>query len=198
MPFLRPKSDDVLTFQSILRNAGVNTHVRKSRGRDIDAACGQLKRRAEQELVQLGTNAKKGFTLTEMLVLLLIVLLLAATFVPYLLNVREQARRTECAAQLRQLRDAFEKYTSANNRYYPAVAVTPPATNSATTQPARASDVMASLWLLKSGDMVHDAALFVCPSSGGAPRRAMKASVRLTNSPTATRSRSPTTLPATC
>ena len=39
----------------ILRNAGVNAHVRKSRGRDIDAACGQLRRKTESEqLVTLG------------------------------------------------------------------------------------------------------------------------------------------------
>ena len=48
LPFGRPKSDDVLTFQNVLRHNGVNAHVRKSRGRDIDAACGQL-RRKEQE-----------------------------------------------------------------------------------------------------------------------------------------------------
>ena len=45
LPFSRPKSDDVMRFQEILRSAGVNAHVRKSRGRDIDAACGQLRRR---------------------------------------------------------------------------------------------------------------------------------------------------------
>lgn len=44
LPFGRPKSDDVVHFQDVLRNAGVNAHVRKSRGRDIDAACGQLRR----------------------------------------------------------------------------------------------------------------------------------------------------------
>jgi 23S rRNA (adenine2503-C2)-methyltransferase len=54
LPFIRPKADDVLVFQQILRDAGVNTHVRKSRGRDIDAACGQLRRKAQQELIQLG------------------------------------------------------------------------------------------------------------------------------------------------
>jgi 23S rRNA (adenine2503-C2)-methyltransferase len=54
LPFLRPESDSVVEFQSILRNAGINAHVRKSRGRDIDAACGQLRRKAQQELVQLG------------------------------------------------------------------------------------------------------------------------------------------------
>jgi 23S rRNA (adenine2503-C2)-methyltransferase len=52
LPYGRPKSEDVMTFQSILRHNGVNAHVRKSRGRDIDAACGQLRRK---ELVQLQT-----------------------------------------------------------------------------------------------------------------------------------------------
>lgn len=45
LEFGRPKEDDVLEFQRILREGGVNAHVRKSRGRDIDAACGQLRRK---------------------------------------------------------------------------------------------------------------------------------------------------------
>ena len=52
LPFKRPLSEDVVDFQQVLRNAGVNVHVRKSRGRDIDAACGQLRRR-EQELLNV-------------------------------------------------------------------------------------------------------------------------------------------------
>lgn len=48
LPYCRPKSQDVLTFQQILRESGVNAHVRQSRGRDIDAACGQLRRREQQ------------------------------------------------------------------------------------------------------------------------------------------------------
>ncbi len=50
--FRRPASADVLAFQQTLRAAGVNAHIRKSRGREIDAACGQLRRKhedAEQE-----------------------------------------------------------------------------------------------------------------------------------------------------
>jgi len=43
MPFQRPNSDGVLRFQEILRERGVNTHIRASRGRDIAAACGQLR-----------------------------------------------------------------------------------------------------------------------------------------------------------
>jgi len=47
LPYKRPISEDVVIFQDILRSNGVNAHVRKSRGRDIDAACGQLRRKQE-------------------------------------------------------------------------------------------------------------------------------------------------------
>jgi 23S rRNA (adenine2503-C2)-methyltransferase len=47
LPFGRPESGDVVRFQEILREGGINAHVRKSRGRDIDAACGQLRRKGE-------------------------------------------------------------------------------------------------------------------------------------------------------
>ena len=56
LPFTRPETQAMLTFQSILRNAGLIAHVRKSRGRDIDAACGQLRRKAQQELLQVGVR----------------------------------------------------------------------------------------------------------------------------------------------
>lgn len=41
--FARPKTTDVRGFQEILRARGVNSHIRASRGRDIAAACGQLR-----------------------------------------------------------------------------------------------------------------------------------------------------------
>ena len=43
MPFKRPKQEDVLVFQELLRRQNVNAHIRASRGRDIAAACGQLR-----------------------------------------------------------------------------------------------------------------------------------------------------------
>ncbi|MEM6315447.1 MAG: 23S rRNA (adenine(2503)-C(2))-methyltransferase RlmN, partial [Planctomycetota bacterium] len=46
--YVRPRSPDVMAFQSELRRRGVNAHVRKSRGRDIDAACGQLRKKQER------------------------------------------------------------------------------------------------------------------------------------------------------
>ncbi len=56
LPFARPRSQDVAAFQEILREGGVNAHVRKSRGQDIDAACGQLRRKHERQ-TQDGTIA---------------------------------------------------------------------------------------------------------------------------------------------
>ena len=43
LDFARPDDADVTRFQEILRARGVNTHIRASRGRDIAAACGQLR-----------------------------------------------------------------------------------------------------------------------------------------------------------
>jgi 23S rRNA (adenine2503-C2)-methyltransferase len=48
LPFKRPLAKDVVAFQEVLRHNGVNAHVRKSRGRDIDAACGQLRRKQQE------------------------------------------------------------------------------------------------------------------------------------------------------
>ncbi|HVS71290.1 MAG TPA: 23S rRNA (adenine(2503)-C(2))-methyltransferase RlmN [Phycisphaerae bacterium] len=42
--FKRPSGQVVFGFQNVLRSAGVNVHVRRSRGREIAAACGQLAR----------------------------------------------------------------------------------------------------------------------------------------------------------
>jgi 23S rRNA (adenine2503-C2)-methyltransferase len=48
LPFDRPTASDVRAFQEELRGRGVNAHVRASRGRDIAAACGQLRHEHRQ------------------------------------------------------------------------------------------------------------------------------------------------------
>lgn len=45
--FKRPRDESVAAFQAILRRAGVDTYVRKSKGRDVLGACGQLGRAGE-------------------------------------------------------------------------------------------------------------------------------------------------------
>jgi 23S rRNA (adenine2503-C2)-methyltransferase len=49
LPFGRPDDGDVHRFQQTLRNAGINVHIRASRGRDIAAACGQLRHESASE-----------------------------------------------------------------------------------------------------------------------------------------------------
>ena len=44
LPYRMPEQERVLAFQRILVTAGIPTFVRRPRGRDIFAACGQLKR----------------------------------------------------------------------------------------------------------------------------------------------------------
>src|SRR5579862_1985610 len=45
--FATPGAERVLAFQDVLRSAGIPTFIRRPRGRDIYAACGQLKRTVE-------------------------------------------------------------------------------------------------------------------------------------------------------
>lgn len=44
-----PTQQRILAFEKILWDAGITAVIRKSKGQDIDAACGQLKVRAEKE-----------------------------------------------------------------------------------------------------------------------------------------------------
>jgi 23S rRNA (adenine2503-C2)-methyltransferase len=57
--YVQPKPEDVAVFQKMLIEGGIATYIRRPRGRDIYAACGQLKRtlteeRREPELVTIG------------------------------------------------------------------------------------------------------------------------------------------------
>lgn len=45
LEYKRPSGEQVYAFQEVLRKAGVRCKVRKSRGAEADAACGQLRRR---------------------------------------------------------------------------------------------------------------------------------------------------------
>jgi 23S rRNA (adenine2503-C2)-methyltransferase len=47
IPFSTPEEDRVLAFQNTLIRAGIPTFIRRPRGRDVYAACGQLKRTVE-------------------------------------------------------------------------------------------------------------------------------------------------------
>jgi 23S rRNA (adenine2503-C2)-methyltransferase len=46
LPYHRPSPESVTAFSEVLRSRGISTKVRKRKGADIDAACGQLRRAA--------------------------------------------------------------------------------------------------------------------------------------------------------
>jgi 23S rRNA (adenine2503-C2)-methyltransferase len=47
LPYRRPAADSQQAFVETLRRAGISVKVRKRKGADIDAACGQLRRKVE-------------------------------------------------------------------------------------------------------------------------------------------------------
>jgi len=49
LPYRRPADTDLQTLIDTLRKAGVSVKVRKRKGAEIDAACGQLRRKVEAE-----------------------------------------------------------------------------------------------------------------------------------------------------
>ncbi len=55
LPYARPEDAAVDRFRAILAERGLNVHLRRSRGLDIDAACGQLRRR--QSLAEDGDGS---------------------------------------------------------------------------------------------------------------------------------------------
>ena len=55
-PYRAPSEKAVLAFEKILWDAGITAVIRKSKGQDIDAACGQLKAKTATEAAQDGTQ----------------------------------------------------------------------------------------------------------------------------------------------
>jgi 23S rRNA (adenine2503-C2)-methyltransferase len=59
LPYRRPADGDLQNLIDTLRKAGVSVKVRKRKGSEIDAACGQLRRQAEQESGVRGQESDK-------------------------------------------------------------------------------------------------------------------------------------------
>ena len=62
---------------------------------------------------------KSGFTLIELLVVIAIIALLAAILFPVFGRARENARRSACQSNLKQIGLAFAQYTQDNDEQYP-------------------------------------------------------------------------------
>ncbi|MDP0495274.1 MAG: prepilin-type N-terminal cleavage/methylation domain-containing protein [Verrucomicrobiota bacterium JB024] len=68
---------------------------------------------------RLKTTASNGFSLTELLVALAIIAVLAAIIIPAVGNVSRTANSTKCLSNLHQIGTAITLYSQENNGYFP-------------------------------------------------------------------------------
>jgi 23S rRNA (adenine2503-C2)-methyltransferase len=65
LPYKTPSHNAQRAFRQILEQGGVSVHFRHRKGDAIDAACGQLRRRAQGEAVLVGLATRQGDTETR-------------------------------------------------------------------------------------------------------------------------------------
>jgi prepilin-type N-terminal cleavage/methylation domain-containing protein/prepilin-type processing-associated H-X9-DG protein len=70
----------------------------------------------------MSTNQRRGFTLIELLVVIAIIAILAAILFPVFQKVRENARRTACLSNMKQLGLGFTQYTQDYDERMPGAA----------------------------------------------------------------------------
>jgi prepilin-type N-terminal cleavage/methylation domain-containing protein/prepilin-type processing-associated H-X9-DG protein len=61
----------------------------------------------------------RAFTLIELLVVIAIIAILAAILFPVMINVKESAKQSSCASNLKQVMGAFQLYLQDNGDHYP-------------------------------------------------------------------------------
>jgi len=96
--------------------------------------------------VKFSDSRKSGFTLIELLVVIAIIAILAAILFPVFARARENARRSSCQSNEKQIALGFKQYIQDNNERYPA----------------------ASGWNTAILDYTKSEAILKCPSAAGA------------------------------
>lgn len=98
---------------------------------------------------------RSGFTIVELLVVAAIVAILAALLFPAMVSVKETARRTTCASNLRQIGMATTMYAQNDDERMPTDVAAPPVYGGTTTQPPYDSLI---------APYVGDVGVYGCPS----------------------------------
>jgi prepilin-type N-terminal cleavage/methylation domain-containing protein len=105
----------------------------------------------------------KAFTLTELLVVMAVIAILASLLLPALGRAKDQSRNTVCVSQLRQLGVATRLYADNNNNRLPAAELLPTSPLNPTNPLPRICDVLAPD-LGKVGGGTNSPLVFRCPA----------------------------------
>lgn len=98
--------------------------------------------------------SRKGFTLIELLIVIAIIAILAAILFPVFARARENARKTSCLSNLKQIGLGVMQYTQDYDEYYPL-------NQAGSTQTERRQNS----WRSQIFPYVKSTQLFVCPSN---------------------------------
>jgi prepilin-type N-terminal cleavage/methylation domain-containing protein/prepilin-type processing-associated H-X9-DG protein len=114
-----------------------------------------FRERCGSQLTPRRRTARGGFTLIELLVVIAILAILAGILFPVFSQVRERARQTACASNMRQVSLAMRLYgEDYDDRFPPAVSYGPDV-----------SQWFALSWMYLLNPYVRDNRIFVCTSS---------------------------------
>ena len=102
-----------------------------------------------------------GFTLIELLVVIAIISILAAILFPVFARARENARRTSCISNLKQLSLGFILYAQDNDERFPNVASTTTTTVGCPTMPTKPCNLS---WPVRVYSYIKNTDVFNCPS----------------------------------
>ena len=99
-------------------------------------------------------TTKKGFTLIELLVVIAIIAILAAILFPVFARARENARRSSCSSNVKQIGLGFQQYIQDYDEKFPQV---------------MAGATVANGWAIQMQPYLKSTQIFQCPSETNAP-----------------------------
>jgi prepilin-type N-terminal cleavage/methylation domain-containing protein/prepilin-type processing-associated H-X9-DG protein len=117
----------------------------------------------EKRMTNRQTNKAQGFTLIELLVVIAIIAILASILFPVFARARENARRSSCQSNLKQLALGVMQYTQDyDERMHPIF--TFPAVGSTTLPNGQVNNSGIQPWVVAIYPYVKSAQIFNCPS----------------------------------